>query len=57
MYKLIKKILCTTICSFLILIACVLPLNNFTEATPPKYTEDFSSSLYNDDFVLDPEDY
>jgi len=47
MHKLIKKILCTTICSLLILVFCVLPLNNFTEATPPRYTEDFTTSLSN----------
>lgn len=55
MHTLIKKLLCTTICGFLLLIFCVLPLNNFTEAMPPKYTEDFSSSLLNNDWVIKPE--
>ena len=55
MYTPIKKILYTIISSFLILVFCVLPLMNYTEATPPKYTENFSSSLVNNDWVIKPE--
>lgn len=55
MYKLIKKILCITMFGFLISVFCILPLNNFTEATPPTYTKDFSSNLF--DWVLKPKDF
>lgn len=55
MYKLIKKILCTMMFGFLISVFCVLPLNNFAEATPPKYNKDFASNLF--DWVLKPKDF
>ena len=40
---------------FLISVFCVLPLNNFAEATPPKYNKDFASNLF--DWVLKPKDF
>lgn len=53
----IKRILYTSICSFLVLISCVLPLNNFTEATPPKFAKDFTSYLTLWGWLLDPDDF
>ena len=53
----LKKILYTTICTFLILISWVLPLNNFAEATPPKYADDFSDPLITGNWLINPERY
>ena len=57
MYTLIKKILYITTCSFLILIVCILPLNNFTEATPPKYDTEFTSDLTSNGWLISPKNY
>ena len=53
----LKKKLYTIILGLFILFGCILPINNFSEATPPKYVDDFSSKLTTGGWIINPENY
>ena len=45
MHTLTKKILRVILFSFMVIIPCLIPLNNFTEATPPNFQWNFVNHL------------
>lgn len=53
----LKNKLCVIAFSLLVIVGCILPMNNFAEAVPPKYTSDFSSHLTNSKWLIDPTNY
>ena len=55
MLTMIKKILYTVMLSIFVLIPCVLPLSNFTEAKAPKFQQNFESDLTKG-WLLNPKD-
>ena len=57
MLSLLKNKLYAIMFSLLIVVGCVLPMNNIVEATPPKYVDDFSSHLTDNGWLKDPRDF